>query len=145
MNKGLLRVVVILLIGAVGVGLALGFKASQARQLEARTQILAQAIVASMPSYAANAPYLDGLLAAAHPTAWEETFEREMLTGGTVNVSGYQRSVLGQVSARLKADGQAKLDRELGLAVLRAGIGEADAGESDAQTGTRDATGDEAG
>lgn len=124
MNKNAVRVLVLVALGVAAVVGAVVYKRAQTRELEARTRGEAEVVVLMMPSYGEHAAYLDGLVASAHPAAWAAHFQSEMGFGGTVNTTAYTREVLGRVMERLEADKQTKMKRELGIAMLKAGLGD---------------------
>lgn len=136
MNKPVVRVLVLVVLGAAAVVGAVAYKSGQTRALESRTRGEAEAVVRTMPSYGMHGAYLDGLFATVHPGAWSAHFKSEMVFGGAVNASAYSRNVLGRVMERLTADGQTNLRRELEFAMLKAGLGDGTAGgewEDDAE------------
>lgn len=134
MKKQQIRLLVIALVGIAALVGAFVYKSGKANQMEADTRHEAEMLVRAMPSYHEHAQYLDGLVADAHPAAWNSNFSSMNVTGGTVNATAYVRQVITTVLERLRAEDKPKLAQELELAVtgLSPGLlGEEEPSETD--------------
>jgi hypothetical protein len=102
----LVRLMVLLVVGA---GLAAGayyFKASQKKEMG---QALLQEFLTQLEGAALDVPsraYVESLARRFHKDSYERAFvTRDGSTGGTVNVNAYQRALIDRIIAQAGSDG----------------------------------------
>lgn len=120
-TKILIRVVVLLAVGAAVVVAAVAYKASQKEDLgqEIRADVEALVLPAVDPS---SHDYVKGLIDWAHPQAYEAAFTREGLTGGTADARTYQAQILQLIIERAREDGQEQTVEELTILKETSGL-----------------------
>lgn len=103
--KILIRVVVLLIAGGAIVAGAVLYKAGQKSDLGDQMRVEAEAAVLEAVDPAAR-EYVSGLVAWAHPEAYDAAFTPEGLTGGTADQRTYQARLLDLIIQRAQQDGQ---------------------------------------
>lgn len=101
-SKRLLPLLLILLAGALLLGATIWYKRSKINDLAADTrQHVVVELRATPTLYTRHGSTIDNAIAAAHPAAWNQAFTPRGLTGGTINTSEYNRSMIASVRAAL--------------------------------------------
>lgn len=113
MKKMLIRLIVLLIVGAAGVGAAIAYK--QAAKT-AREKALLEELFLDLTSLDLDErgrAYVNGLAEAAHEGAIAKAFIPGGFMSGTYDVNVYQRAAVDSMLARARADGSTHIAEAL--------------------------------
>ena len=104
MNKPLLRIVVMLVVGAAAAGGIYAYKLRQKEAAAARLLDEALGDLAAVEVDAAGHAYIDGLARRYHEEAAAGAFDARRVTGGRFDVNRYQLLLVDAIAAHARRD-----------------------------------------
>jgi hypothetical protein len=114
LNKTLIRLVLLVIVGAAAIAGVLVFKGQQKQSAGTRLLDEALADMGSIEVDDAGRAYLEGLARRFHDEAAKQAFESDgQLTGGTYDVNRYQRVLVDRMAAHARSDGSTHIAEKL--------------------------------